>query len=198
MIKAVVFDLGDVLASPPNLFPTLASRIQANEADLRAVYSVGRGEYDAGVSNAEYWGPLLDRLGVEASAELVDDLAQLDANCWSELRATARQLLRDVHGTGMTVAVLSNAPHAMQAAADTAPWRVDLDHLFVSATLGMIKPNHDIYRHVERQLGLEGREIAFVDDRPENIAGAADLGWQAHLWSSDADTRVWLVGLGVL
>ena len=50
------------------------------------------------------------------------------------------------------------------------------------------------------QLGdyLEGREIAFVDDRLPNVEAAAELGWQAHHWVSDADTRVWLVGLGVI
>lgn len=198
MIQAVVFDLGEVLASPPSLLPGHAARLGVEESALRAHYWDGRPDYDAGSSDADYWGPLLERLGVDATQELIDETARYDASCWSELRSTARQLLRDVRGAGTTVAILSNAPVAMKVAADTAPWREDVHHLFISGTLGFVKPDHDIYRHVERKLGLEGREIAFVDDRLPNVEAAAELGWQAHHWVSDADTRVWLVGLGVI
>lgn len=198
MIHAVVFDLGEVLASPPSLLPELARRIGTTSAILDAHYWEGRVEYDGGAPDAEYWGPLLEAAGVEPSADLIAELARLDASCWSELRATARQLLRDVRATGVRVAVLSNSPRAMQVAAEAAPWRSDVDQLFVSSAIGLSKPDPAVYRHVEQRLGFSGREIAFIDDKPTNVAAALDLGWQGHVWTSDADTRVWLVGLGVL
>lgn len=198
MIHAVVFDLGDVLASPPSLLPELAKRIGTTRERLETHYWEGRVDYDAGVPDEQYWGPLLEAVGVEAEPGLIADLAELDASCWSELRATARQLLREVRGAGVTVAVLSNSPRAMQVAADKAPWRSDVDHLFVSATIGLSKPDTALYRHVERKLGHEGREIAFVDDKQANVDAAVETGWQGHVWTSDADTRIWLVGLGVL
>lgn len=198
MIHAVVFDLGEVLASPPSLLPELARRIGTSITILEAHYWEGRVEYDAGASDAQYWGPILEAAGVEQEDELIADLARLDASCWSELRATARQLLRDVRATGVKVAVLSNSPRAMQVAAEAAPWRSDVDQLFVSSTIGLSKPDPTLFRHVEQRLGLSGREIAFVDDKPTNVAAALDVGWHGHVWASDADTRVWLVGLGVL
>ncbi len=198
MIQAVVFDLGEVLSSPPSLLPELAERLDVAEDDLATHYWEGRREYDSGAPDDEYWGPLLEAVGVEPETGTIASLAKLDAGIWSEIRPTARQLLREVRASGVTVAVASNSPHAMQKAADSADWRRDVHHLFVSATIGAMKPDPGFFRYVAGRLGLDGNQIAFVDDKPENVTAAAGLGWRTHLWVSDPDTRIWLTGLGVL
>ncbi|RMB61181.1 HAD family hydrolase [Tessaracoccus antarcticus] len=198
MIKAVVFDLGGVLASPPSLLPLLAARMGTTHARVAEHYWSGRDAYDAGGSTQDYWGPLVAAAGGSASEGLLDELALLDASVWSELRPQAWQVLRDCRSAGVIVAILSNSPHAVQSAADGAQWRRDVDHLFVSATLGMMKPDPAIYRAVADQLGLPGAELAFIDDKQANVDGALAVGWRAHLWTDDADTRDWLVAVGVL
>ncbi|NHB85292.1 HAD family phosphatase [Tessaracoccus sp. HDW20] len=198
MIHAVVFDLGEVLASPPSLLPDLARRLGVEEEALSMRYWDGRVGYDAGCPAIDYWGPILEDLGVEPTDALVEEIAGLDAAGWTELRSTARQLLRDVRGSGVSVAVLTNSPHAMQKAADAAAWRREVNHLFVSATVGMTKPDPDLYRHVAARLGLDPQQIAYIDDNPANVAAAVELGWRGHVFTTDAATRVWLVGLGVL
>ncbi|SHJ90221.1 putative hydrolase of the HAD superfamily [Tessaracoccus bendigoensis DSM 12906] len=198
MIHAVVFDLGEVLSSPPSLLPELAKCLGVAEDDLATHYWEGRAGYDSGAPDADYWGPLLEAVGVKPEPELIVRLAMLDASIWSELRPTARQLLREVRATGVTVAVASNSPHAMQKAAEAAPWRRDINQLFVSATIGAMKPAPRFFDHVTSRLELDGNQIAFVDDKQENVDAAAKFGWRTHLWVSDADTRVWLTGLGVL
>lgn len=198
MIKAVVFDLGEVLASPPSLWSTLAMRIGTTEDQLDTLYWNDRDAYDAGASATRYWTPIVESLGRPKDTEQLDELADLDARTWSELRPSARQLLRDCRASGTTVAILSNSPHAMQIAADRAPWRNDVDHLFISATMGLMKPDPEIYAAVAESLALTGSHIAFIDDKQKNIDGAVNAGWHAHLWVDDADTRAWLVGLGVV
>ena len=196
MIRAVVFDLGEVLTSPPDLLPTLAARIDCEVTDLRAVYGDGRLAYDGGCGDLDYWGPILTALGKSADEALALELANLDASVWSQLRPTSWQLLRDVRSAGLTVAVLTNSPHAMQRMADIAPWRPDVDHLFVSASLGLLKPYPAIFERVADRLGLDAADIAFIDDRAGNVEAAAALGWRTHLWHDDADTREWLERLG--
>ncbi|MDO5677779.1 MAG: HAD family phosphatase [Propionibacteriaceae bacterium] len=198
MIKAVVFDLGEVLSSPPSLLPELAERIGTSEELLKEHYWTGRVEYDSGVPDRHYWGPLLSALGVSYDDALLAELAYLDADIWSYLRPAAWQLLRDCRAAGVTVAVLSNSPHAMQQAADKAVWRADVDHLYISATLGAIKPQPEIYLGAQAELGLKPEEIAFIDDKPANVKAAQALGWHGHVWVSDHDTRRWLEELGVL
>lgn len=165
---------------------------------LAAHYWRDRADYDAGIPAQQYWAPIVAATGGSGDAQLFNDLALLDARIWSGIRPSAWQLLRDCRGAGVTVVILSNSPHAMQTVADGAPWRVDTDHVFISASMGLVKPDAAIYRAVAGRLGLDGDEIAFIDDKQVNVDGALALGWQAHLWVSDDDTRAWLLGLGVL
>ncbi len=198
MIKAVVFDLGGVLASPSALLPTLAARIGSSTDQLEAQYWEDRGAYDAGASAAHYWAPICAAGDRNGDPETYEKLAELDASMWAELRPSAWRLLRDCHAADVIVAVLSNSPHAMQTAADRAPWRELVDGLFISATMGLVKPAPEIYATVAEELNLSGPQIAFIDDKQRNVEGAVAAGWHAHLWLSDADTRRWLEDAGVL
>ncbi len=198
MFRAVIFDLGEVLSSPPSLVSTLAERAGVTENALASHYWTGRDVYDAGASPRQYWGPLLETAGVSGDDELFQELAELDAELWADIRPSARALLQDCQSSGLTVAVLSNSPHAMQKAAEEASWRSHIDHLFISATMYLLKPDPAIYATVTATLGLRVSEIAFIDDKQKNVDAALAAGWEAHLWVDDADTRSWLVGLGVL
>lgn len=198
MLKAVIFDLGKVLSSPPSMMSTLARRIGTTEWELAQHYWSGRDAYDAGASAQEYWAPILDATSASVDQELPHELALVDAELSVHIRSAARALLQDCHASGITVAILSNAPHAMQRAIEDSDWRRSVDHVFVSASMGVMKPSHEIYAAVTAALGLEGSEMAFVDDKQENVDGAHAAGWSTHLWKDDADTRSWLVGLGVL
>ena len=64
---------------------------------------------------------------------------------------------------------------------------------FVSARMGVIKPDSAIYAQVEAEGGLAPDEMIFTDDRPENIDAAAARGWRVHLftdWQGWADRLV--------
>ena len=114
------------------------------------------------------------------------------------IRPEAAQLLREVRAAGTPLWVLSNAPALIGPAIDAAGWRSQVSGRFVSGELGLLKPDGAIYAHVERELGLAGSELAFIDDRPANLAAAEARGWATHRYVDDADTRAWLVELGVL
>lgn len=198
MIRCVVFDFGQVLASPPGLFEVLAGRIGAKPAEFEQAYWIGRRAYDAGGPAADYWGCLLRTLQRPVEPATVDLLTELDAELWTPIRPEAHRLLQDVRAAGVGVAVLSNAPAALEERFASQGYAGSADHWFVSASLGMCKPDPRVYAHVQRTLGVPPDTIAFVDDRPANVDAARQAGWQAHLWRDDADTRSWLVGLGVL
>ena len=198
MINAVVFDMGMVLSSPPDPYTETAARLGVEPTALEARYWTGRDAYDHGGTVADYWGALTRDLGVETSPENLDELAQFDMSLWTRLRPDAQRILADVRGSVGTVAILSNSPHALVEAADQAPWRTLVDHVFVSAPLGLMKPDPAIYQLVSDSLGLVPETIAFIDDKQANVDGALAAGWQAHLWVDDADTRGWLESIGAL
>lgn len=198
MVRAVVFDLGEVLASGDGIITEPARFLDVSEVDFAELYWADRHAYDEGATDREYWGPILEGLGLPARAETIQHLAALDVSLWLQLRPSAHQLLLDCRAAGRLVAVLSNASFAIDSGLLRAPFAHDADAWFVSAAMGVTKPHRAAYERVTEVLDVNPANIAFIDDRPENIAGAEASGWQAHLWKSDADSRAWLVEIGAL
>lgn len=192
MIRFVVFDLGQVLASPADLYRAPAALLGVEPAAYQAVYWTDRRAYDTGGSADGYWRPILGGLGVTPTAELVDRLDAMDAAMWVDVRPSALEVVDTVRGWGLGTALLSNAPLTLGVAVRGAAWVGLFQRVFVSAELGMTKPDPAIFGIVTEQLGVEPGEIAFIDDRAPNVAAAADFGWHAHEWVDDADSLTWL------
>jgi putative hydrolase of the HAD superfamily len=51
-----------------------------------------------------------------------------------------------------------------------------IDHAFVSSDLGLRKPDPRIYREALKMLKLKPSECVFIDDSPERVDAAAELG----------------------
>ncbi|MFZ2323080.1 MAG: HAD family phosphatase [Ignavibacteriaceae bacterium] len=51
------------------------------------------------------------------------------------------------------------------------------DKLFLSHEVGFVKPEEEIYRAVEKVSGLPSSEHIFIDDIPEYINAAKNIGW---------------------
>jgi len=199
VIRSVVFDFGQVLSSPAELYTAPAARLGVAPAAFEAAYWTGRVAYDRGGTDAAYWTPLLESLGRRPNPQLVRELAQLDARLWVEgVRPEALRIVRDVRAAGRLVAILSNAPFSLDLAFVDAPYADAADFWFVSASMGVVKPDEPVFFRVEEVLELDPAEIAFIDDRPANVHAARRAGWQAHLFVDDADMRSWLQEIGVL
>ncbi len=194
----MIFDLGGVLASRTSQVAVAAETMGVDPAIVAAHYWRDRGAYDAGGTNLEYWGGIAERAGVQISAETADQLSADDARLWTQLRVSAQQIVTDLRATGITMHVLSNAPADLAAAVDQSTWRQLFDHVFISGVIGAIKPQEEIYAHVERELDARGEHLVFIDDRESNVMAAARRGWITHLWQSDEDTESWLRARGLL
>ena len=191
----VVFDIGEVLSEAPGLFEELARALGRPADEVRAEYWAERDDYDRGGECAPYWGGIARRLGVEVSDDLIKRLSGIDSNAWTTVRPAAAHLL-ELAGEDRTVAVLSNAPLPMAAAARNSDWAPHVEHWFFSSELRMAKPDEAIYAAVTDALGVDGGSIAFIDDREHNVEAASRAGWKAHLWVSDDDSRAFLRELG--
>ena len=67
-----------------------------------------------------------------------------------------------------------------------------------SCYLGLRKPEPAMYQRALDILGGPAGRILFIDDRPENVAGAADAGMKAIRFEGADSLRPELVSLGVL
>lgn len=108
------------------------------------------------------------------------------------------RLLRALRRTGVTVHALSNfGDETFEMAQREYPFLEEFDRRYISARMGMMKPDPAIYAAVEADCGNpEG--LFFTDDRPENIEAAAARGWQVHLFEGAEGLAARFVELGLL
>lgn len=91
----------------------------------------------------------------------------------------------------------SNETHIRHAHAHY-PVMAHFKKVFTSYELAARKPEKEIYLKVEEALALPGKHILFLDDRPENVAGARSVGWNAEqCLSSPADIKTILKKYGL-
>jgi glucose-1-phosphatase len=85
------------------------------------------------------------------------------------------------------VAILSNtnALH-MHHLRQTLPLLGRFEAVFTSYELGLAKPDPAIYRAAVARLGLSVADVAFFDDSPGHVAGAAAAGLRAFVYTDVA------------
>ena len=73
-----------------------------------------------------------------------------------------------------------------------------MDRYYFSDELGVVKPDHEIFDHVVRDLDVPPRRIAFFDDTPVNVEAARSVGISAHEVDGIAALIKELQRLGIL
>lgn len=61
--------------------------------------------------------------------------------------------------------------------------------ILVSGEIGHLKPSREIYERLPLDLEAQPKDVGFVDNRADNVAGAEALGITSHVYSGAADLR---------
>ncbi|MEO8026688.1 MAG: HAD family phosphatase [Bryobacteraceae bacterium] len=189
-LRAVIFDFGGVLCHfpPPSQTAELAAAAGAPHEEFLRAFWGNRIPYDAGALTAKtYWAKIAAQLGNSYSSEQVRDFVRHDIGFWSNFDGAMLDWVDAVRGAGIRTALLSNLPPDLGEHLRALPGFLDrFDHVTYSYEVGSVKPDSAIYRHCLDGLALAAEQTLFLDDRPENIAGARALGIQAIEWTSRA------------
>ncbi len=200
-IEAVIFDMDGVLCAydfagrldrMARLTGCAAQVIEAEIFDSGWDDRSDRGE----IGTEEYLAGCSARLGI-----------QVTRAAWLEARAAAMTPDREVLDTAralaavMPAAVLTNNNRLIaENLTGMFPEVPEIfgDRVYVSAVLGLAKPDPAAYLAVLTRLGAAapGRAL-FIDDRADYIAGAVRAGLQTHLFKNAAGLRSDLARLGL-
>ncbi|MEZ4752621.1 MAG: HAD family phosphatase [Bdellovibrionota bacterium] len=83
--------------------------------------------------------------------------------------------------------VLSNtSPVHIEYASATYPFMAHFEKIYTSYDLKCRKPEKIIYELTRDAIGFPAEEMIFVDDRPENVAAAKEVGFQAFCCNNNA------------
>lgn len=89
-------------------------------------------------------------------------------------------LLRGLQADGYRLHALSNYPvEPVDFLYQRYPWMDVFEHVVISGRLGVSKPDRRIYEHLLGVIERAPQHCLFIDDRPENVAGARILGIDA-------------------
>lgn len=179
MIRAVIFDLGHVLvdvrvADTPKAWAAAAGlAVEAVERVYWADDAYQRLERGQ-ITLADYHAHVAAQLDGPLS---LDDFTRGWCDVFGPILPGVEAMLDRLDGR-VRLVCLSNTNEA-----HTAVWselyRDLLSHferVFTSHGLGARKPEPVCFQQVLDYLGLPAADVAFVDDRPENVAAAESLG----------------------
>ena len=180
-VNAVVFDIGNVLIHwrPEGFYDEVIGPAR-RKALFAAVDLLGVND---GVDRGDDFHAVFHQLADRHPEWRTEILMWHDR--WIEIASPAIdhsvRLLRGLRQAGIPVFALSNfGIDTLQMAEAAYPFLTEFDRRYISGHMGVIKPEPAIYQMLEDDCGLDPATLLFTDDRAENIAVAAERGWQTH------------------
>jgi glucose-1-phosphatase len=189
--RAVVFDLGKVLLDF-DYSRAIQRLAEAGTRDLRAVRHMLLedsllNDYETGeIESADFYARLRNGLGLklsygafrEAFADIFTPIPPMIA-LHGRLRAES-----------ISTFVFSNTNEIAIAHIRTVyPFFREFDGHILSYEARAMKPDPRMYAALEQRSARLGGELIYLDDRPENVAAAAQRGWHALLHTDAESSR---------
>jgi putative hydrolase of the HAD superfamily len=179
-LRAVIFDYGGVLSlvpTPPD-WENLARAARIPLAVLQSGYWKFREEYDCAVfGGVTYWRRIVGAAGQTLTDNEAAQLIALDNLQWLKENWPAIKLAASLRAMEVKTAILSNMQFEMLTGMRAKfSWLEQFDRQLYSCELGISKPDPEIFRHAVKLLKVNPAEALFLDDREENLEGAARVG----------------------
>lgn len=185
-VKAVIFDWGGVLIDNPQqaIFDYMAARfgIPAERFSTVITRYLERFQVDA-ITEAELWRRVSGELGVE---EPKPSWYSAFASAYVE-KPGMFALIEELRERDLKIGFLSNTE--LPAVDFFNEQDYNFDAPLFSCIEKLVKPDPRIYRLALERLNLTASEAIFIDDKPENCAGAERVGMVAVEFLSEEQVR---------
>lgn len=199
MIKAVVWDIGNIFAmwEPEAFYDRRLGKEKRQQFFEQAKPHAMNHAFDLGADGYE-----LTRGHAKKHPEWEEEI-HLWVDAWSEMFSTvvpgSAEIVNALAARGVKQLALSNfGAETLEIAKKMHPALQRFDEEYVSAHLGVAKPDAAIYEALEKGSGLSGGQLIFTDDKLENCEAADARGWKTHLFEGADGWRARLESEGLL
>ncbi|KAL9971644.1 hypothetical protein ACROYT_G017840 [Oculina patagonica] len=187
MVKLVIFDLGGVVITSPIFAFQKYSWEKGIPSDfvLKTFISNAK-RLDTGQVSLSQFCSEMDTIYKDYASQQGYDLCK-------EIRF--QEIMDEYLSTAKVIPEMLNATtalrkHGIKTCVLTNNWTNDtgksfkslppllhyFDEVFESCKLGFCKPDPDIYTHVSSKMGVKPSEVVFLDDSPQNLKPAKEMG----------------------
>jgi len=198
-IKNVVFDIGNVIVrwAPLEIVRLTFGEVKASENLAKSIFqsetwaALNKGHISESDAKGQYKQSLhLSDLECELLFYYVKQTQLLIFG--------SVDLLKRVKSAGYNVYALTDNVHEVvtHLKSEYTFWSL-FDGAAVSAELGLLKPQAEIYQALLTQYKLEASETVFIDDMPYNVAGAKAVGIAGVQFKNAAQCEGELKALGL-
>lgn len=179
--RALPFDIGEVVSAAPWPMLDELERVTGrtfahrgpDDPDNDPIWQ----RYLAGeLSYSQYWVEVATSAGYADWKDFYRDVGALPPQRFTDPDAAA--LIADAHRAGLLIGALTNDGASINGMEffDTVPEMAVFDVIVDAAEFGERKPAPEPYLRTARALGVEPSEIVFLDDSPECVWGADNVG----------------------
>lgn len=201
-MQTIIFDVDDTLYDQAQSFQRTFDEVIGTEIDADTLDSLYRSsrkyseilfdQSEKGEISVSEWQSGRFKNALKDHGIVIDDkrarvfddtynLKQSQITLFPEVE----DLLNELSKKDVQLAILTNGETERQTMKINTlaleKW-IPKDHIFISGSYGVAKPNEDIFHIVEKALATEPSQMVYVGDSFEkDIVGAKQVGWQA-IW----------------
>ena len=191
MIKAIVFDYGNVISMPQDTgcYARMAALTGLTPEFFTQSFWKYRPPYDRGsIRGIALYRDVLAEAGIKGTERELDELAARllaeDIGSWAHVSREVTEWGLTLRKAGYKLGILSNMPwDFLERYGHTVELFERADVAVFSCEVSLIKPEPAIYRELIARLACKPDEIVFFDDIRENVDGALAEGIRAFQWT---------------
>lgn len=189
--QAIIFDLGGVIINPQGITPLMLAQIfNLSPQKISKVYNQQL-EDDWTKGRLSALG-IVKKLKKEyATTESTDSLFALWRQTYqkgTKVDASVLKLVDQLRGT-YRLYLLTNTTDLQHQVNSQRGIYEHFDKVFTSFTIGLIKPQPQIYEYLLDQIKLPARSCLFIDDRQIHLDAARKIGIKTLLFKSLAQLK---------
>lgn len=196
MVKAIIFDIGDVLITNVHIFDYLVKELNLDRAQAFPTYIKALEELEeSNIDEHTFWKTLKEQLHFDQTITYPSPLAR--SHMQVKAAHDVLNIVLALKHKGYTLALLSNTIKLHKEIIEKLDFFKYFNVKIFSYEVKSRKPYADIYKLALKELEVLPQEAIFIDNNELFIEGAKKVGLQGILFVNSAQLKKELHILGI-
>lgn len=191
IIKAIAFDYGNViLINDVDLFDEIAKYLKIDKEEFRNQYNTYNHLFNTqNRTYEEVMTLIISKFNDSNEAkDHISNLIKKNHNSYY-LNIELINVIKELKNKNYKIAMVSNFSIDLKEKLKKDGIYDLFDEVVISAEVGFQKPQPEIFGVLFKRLGLEPKEVIFIDDTPRSLEGADKIGYIPILYKNNESLK---------